>query len=222
MNEIDLITEQKIIVIIPALNEDNTIGPVVKCLKENRLVNEIIVINDFSTDKTATVAEESGAVVVNNKKNLGYGKSLDVGFRTAITRDATIIITFDADGQHKVADIEKIVNPILNNQADLVIGIRPYKQRVAEQIFALYSKKIGVSDPLCGFKAYKAEVYKKIGYFEKIKSIGTELMFNASKAKFRIKQIPIQMDPRKDKPRFGQTITGNYKIMVALFKLMFR
>ena len=214
--------EQIIITIIPALNEENTIGPVVKGIKENNLVNEVIVVNDFSTDKTAIIAEENGAIVVNNKKNLGYGKSLDVGFKTAMNRNATIVFTFDADGQHKAADIEKIVNPILNNQADVVVGIRPYKQRVAEKIFGLYSRKIGVSDPLCGFKAYKAEVYKKIGYFEKIKSIGTELMFNASKAKFRIKQIPIQMDPRKDKPRFGQTITGNYKIMVALFKLMFR
>src|SRR3989344_2962587 len=217
-----MLKKKKIVAIIPALNEENTIGQVVKELKDNRLVDEVIVVNDFSQDKTAALAEENGAIIVNNRKNLGYGKSLDLGFKTAIERDAGIIFTFDADGQHQAADIEKMIMPILTDEADVVVGIRPRKQRIAEKLFALYSKRIGIKDPLCGFKAYRAEVYKKIGYFEKSNSIGTELMFNASSAKFRIKQIPIRMDHREDKPRFGQTLNGNYKILKGLFRMIFR
>ncbi len=214
--------KQKVVAIIPALNEENTISQVVGELKNNHLVDEVIVINDFSQDKTAAIAQENGAIVVNNHKTLGYGKSLDVGFKKAVELGANIIFTFDADGQHQAADVEKMVLPLLNNEADLVIGIRPHKQRIAEKLFALYSKKIGIEDPLCGFKAYRAEVYQTIGFFEKTNTIGTELMFQASKARFRIKQIPIQMDPREDKPRFGQTLTGNYKIMKGLLNLMLK
>lgn len=214
---------KKICAVIPALNEETTIGGVVEGLKNNALVDHIIVVDDYSRDKTGDIARKKGALVIRNNKTLGYGKSINNGFKKAAEINANIIFTFDADGQHSQNDIKKVINPILKNESDIVVGIRPKKQRILERIFALYSKKtIGIEDPLCGLKAYNINAYNHIGYFEKIKSIGTELMFRAADKNIKIKQVKINMSKRYDNPRFGKALKGNFKILMAMLRIMFR
>ena len=183
--------DKKVTAVVPALNEENTIGDVVKGLRSR--VDEVIVVDDGSRDKTPAIAQREGAVVISHEKNAGYDKSIDEGFALAAKRGAGIILTFDADGQHNPDDIPRLIAPILTGKADLVVGRRPYKARITEYLFAFIARmKAGVDDPLCGLKSYDVKVYNDVGYFDRLASIGTELMFRAGKKGYRIAQIDIQ------------------------------
>jgi glycosyltransferase involved in cell wall biosynthesis len=213
-------TEQKVIVVIPALNEEKTILKVIRGLK--KYVDEIILVNDASTDKTAIIAQREGAIVLSHNKKQGYDKSIDDGFALVAKREARIILTFDADGQHNPEDIPKIIEPILKGEADVVVGRRPHYSRIAEYLFAFIARiKAGIDDPLCGLKAYRIDVYKDIGYFDRISSIGTQCMFNARKRGYRLIQKNITLNERDDIPRFGKRVKANWKISKAIFKTLY-
>ena len=213
--------KQKIIAVIPALNEENTIAEVLKSIK--KFVDKTIVVDDGSKDKTQMISKENSAIVVSHDTNMGYDKSIDDGFKEAIKYNPTVIFTFDADGQHNSSDIQKFINPIIEKKADVVVGIRPKKQRLSENLFSHYSRKrIGIGDPLCGIKSYSAEAYKKVGYFDKLNSIGTELMFNCYKYGYKIIEVKVGMNTRQDTPRFGNKIKSNLRILNALIKIYFK
>jgi len=210
--------KEKIIAVIPAFNEEETISTVVKNLK--KYVNEVVVVDDASSDMTCKEAEKDSAIVVKNKENLGYDGAINQGFKKAVELNASIIFTFDADGQHIPEDIPKVIEPIKKNDADVVVGIRPYYQRISEKIFSRYARrKIGIKDPLCGVKALSAEAFNKIGYFDSLNSIGTELLFNCHKKGFRIKELEIHMNKRKGKTRLGNSFKSNLKIFSALLRI---
>lgn len=209
----------KVAVVIPALNECATIGRVVASVRP--FADEVVVVDDGSFDETARIARDGGAEVVSHAKNEGYDKSIEDGFYHAIGRGAEVVVTFDADGQHLADNIPTVIEPILRGEADLVVGLRPYRARFTEHIFAWVSKaKAGIDDPLCGLKAYRAEVFRKVGHFDKRQSIGTELMFRARKQGFRIEQRRIALEKRRDVPRFGRAVKANYKIFKAILKTL--
>ena len=211
--------EKKVIAVIPALNEEKTISKVIKGVK--KYVDEVILVDDASTDKTAIIAQQEGATVLSHEKNQGYDKSIDDGFALAAKRGASIILTFDGDGQHNPEDIPVIIVPILNGEADVVVGKRPHYARIAEYLFAVVAKiKAKIDDPLCGLKAYHINVYRDVGYFDRISSIGTQLMFDAKKRRYRVVQKNITLNERDDIPRFGKIIKANCKIFKAIFKTM--
>jgi glycosyltransferase involved in cell wall biosynthesis len=209
--------DKKVIAVIPALNEENTLGAVLSGLKDK--VDEIILVDDCSKDKTGEIAANTGAVILRHDKNMGYDKSIDDGFGLAAKRGAQIILTFDADGQHNPDDVPKIIKPIVDGTADIVVGRRPYKARITEHLFAFIAKRrCGIEDPLCGLKAYDIKVYKDIGYFDRLSSIGTELMFRTSRKGYRIVQLDIRLNRRRDAPRFGRILKANWKIFKAIIK----
>ncbi len=212
--------EKKVIAVIPALNEEKTISKVIRGVK--KYVDEIILVDDSSTDRTAIIAQKEGAIVFSHKKNKGYDKSIDNGFALAAKRGATIILTFDGDGQHNPEDIPKIIEPILNGDADVVVGKRPHYARIAEYLFAFVAKiRANIDDPLCGLKAYQINVYKDIGYFDRISSIGTQLIFNAKRRGYRVVQKNITLNERGDVPRFGRRVKANWKIFKAIVKMIY-
>ena len=209
--------EQKIIAVIPALNEESTIAQVLNGVKS--YVDEVILVDDGSTDQTAVIARSLGVFVLSNGTNLGYESSIDRGFSKAAERGATILLTFDGDGQHDPADIPRIVEPIARGEADVVTGIRPQYPRITEHLFALIAKrKANIWDPLCGLKAYHVKVYKDLGFFDRKSSIGVQFVFSAKKKGYRIAQIPISIQKRKDDSRFGKSIEANWKILKAIVK----
>ena len=112
----------KVIVGIPAFNEEKNIAVLIIQLK--KITDKIIVCNDGSTDLTSKIAEESGATVINHEKNLGYGAAIRSIFLKSKDLDGDILVTFDADGQHRIEDINGVINPIINGESDLVIGSR--------------------------------------------------------------------------------------------------
>jgi glycosyltransferase involved in cell wall biosynthesis len=207
---------QKITAIIPALNEEKTIENVMRSIKN--YVDEIILIDDGSKDKTAKIAAQD-ALVIKHEKNLGYDQSLNDGFKTAKERGAGIIITLDADGQHLTEDVPKLVQPIIAGEADVVTGKRPYPARFMEKVFGKFGRKFGISDPLCGMKAYSVRVYDEIGFFDNITSIGTQLALTAVKKGYKVTEIPIQLRKREDVPRFGRKVKANLKLFLAYLRV---
>ena len=200
-------------IVIPALNESATISVIVEAVKKYGVP---IVVDDGSTDNTAELARQAGGVVVSHECNRGYDAALDSGFRKASEIACEVIITLDADGQHDPSLIIKFIEWI-DAGAEVVVGTRSARQRLAEHVFAWYTRsRFGIHDPLCGMKAYKTSVYRALGHFDAYGSIGTELMIFAAKNGYRIDQIPFEVRDRLGESRFGKVLSGNYKIFRAM------
>ncbi len=201
--------------VIPALNEEETIAVVVRAAKEH--VDEVIVVDDASSDHTAALARNEGAKVISHPTRQGYDVSISDGFKLADANNDEIVVTMDADGQHVPSDIPRLIGPIEKREADIVVGRRPRITRVAETLFAAAAKSVlGIEDPLCGFKAYDMKVYRDSGHFDTVSSIGTQLMFEAKKRGYRLVQVDIELKEREDNPRFGGRIISNLRILRAL------
>ena len=120
----------EIVVGIPAFNEEKNIASII--LKLKKITNKIIVCNDGSSDLTNKIAEELGVIVINHSKNLGYGAAIRSIFLKAKEMNSEILVTFDADGQHRIEDIQNVVEPIMKKEADIVIGSRFLEENVGD------------------------------------------------------------------------------------------
>jgi glycosyltransferase involved in cell wall biosynthesis len=209
----------KVVAVIPAFNEAATVAQVVAEVR--RRVDQVIVVDDASTDGTAEVAEQAGATVLRHPVNMGYDASLNDGAAAAVATGADVFLTFDADGEHRPEDIPALVGPIVENAADVVIAHRPCLTHASERLFALYTRfRFGVRDPLCGFKAYHRRVFERFGRFNTLNSIGTELMLRAVKAGFRLAVVPIPRRTRADTSRFyARVLRANLRILGAMLRV---
>ena len=190
----------KIVIGVPAFNEEKNIARII--IKLKKFSNDIIVCDDGSTDETALIAKSLGAIVVSHEKNQGYGAGIRTIFLKAREINADVLITFDADGQHRVEDITKVLEPIKNNEADVVIGSRfldekskipKYRKVGIKTITSLTNSSIGqkLSDSQSGFRAYEKKVLQDISPSENGMGVSTEILIKASKNKFRISEVPI-------------------------------
>jgi glycosyltransferase involved in cell wall biosynthesis len=206
-------------IVIPAFNESATIEAVVSAV---RVYGLPIVVDDGSVDNTSELAANAGAVVVSHSQNCGYDSALNSGFKKAAELGVAIIITVDADGQHDPSLIQRFIDK-MDAGADVVIGVRSQRQRFSEHLFAWYSNfRFGIKDPLCGMKAYRKTVYESLGHFDSYNSIGTELMIFAAINRFNICQVFVKVRDRNGQSRFGQMISGNYKIVSAMLLSLWR
>lgn len=203
----------EVAIIIPAYNEETSIGRVV----QNTLqYGNVIVVNDCSKDKTAEIAEKSGAIVISHSVNKGYDGALNSGFAKANELDCKYAITFDADGQHD-SKLIKCFLDFFENGTELVLGMRSKPARLMEYIFGIYtSLRFGIKDPLCGMKAYCMSIYRRKGAFDTYQSIGTELALWAAKNNAKVIQKPIPIYNREGVPRFGRLLNANLKIFRAM------
>ena len=203
----------RVAIIIPAYNEESTIGSVIIAVKK---IGIPIVINDGSSDNTAKISSEHGAIVISNSYNLGYDEAINTGFKIANMIECKYAITIDADNQHNPEDLTKIIY-LLKSGYNLVIGVRPRLQRMSEYVFSKLFKIIfSIDDPLCGLKGYDMKYYNKLGYFDSYKSIGTELMIYIAVQGGKIYNQKIDIRERIDYPRFGSLMNANYKIFRSL------
>lgn len=195
----------KIIAVIPAYNEESTIADIVKRTKE--YVDEVIVVNDGSTDDTAQIADDAGAFVYSNEYNMGLGTTMKNGLKNAKRLKADIVVTIDADGQYIPEEIPLILEPIKNLEADLVLGIRSKGDgskmnlinRIGNKVFTWAVNRFArlhLSDTQTGFRAIRREVIEEI----KITSDFTytqELVIRCAEEGFRIEEVPITFLKRK-------------------------
>ena len=193
----------KIIVGIPAFNEEKNIASIITKLLD--VTDTIIVCNDGSNDLTSEIAEKMGAVVINHEKNLGYGGAIRSIFLKAKEMDGDILVTFDADGQHRIEDIKKVTEPITNQEADLVIGSRflddsekevPQYRKVGIKVITKVTNasiKKQLTDSQSGFRAYSKNVINELNPSELGMGISTEILIKASNKNFKIVDVPIKI-----------------------------
>lgn len=206
-------------IVIPALNEASSIAPVVKAAREYGLP---IVVDDGSSDDTAEIARNAGAEVISHERNRGYDAALNSGFKRAAQLGSVFAVTMDADGQHNPELLGRFAQE-LEQGADVVIGVRDRKQRLAEHLFAYVTKWLwGIKDPLCGMKGYRMSVYNRLGHFDAFGSIGTELALFAVRNRYRLSQIPVPTRDRVGAPRFGRLLHANFLILRALLLAFWR
>jgi len=190
-----------IVVGIPAYNEEKNIGGII--LKLKKLVDKIVVCNDGSNDLTGEIAEGLGAIVINHEKNLGYGAAIKSILNKGVDINADVLVTFDADGQHRVDDIRSIIEPILNKDADIVIGSRflgqndknipAYRKAGIKTITSItnLSTDVKITDSQSGYRAYNKQVLKDIIPSESGMGVSTEILIKANKKGFKIVEVPI-------------------------------
>lgn len=188
---------------LPAYNEEENIAEIIEKLK--KITPNIIVCNDGSSDQTGLIAEKMNATLVNHAKNMGYGASIKSIFTKFMEVDGDILITFDADGQHRIEDIQKVVEPIMNNDADIVIGSRflgdgdeevpTYRKFGIKTITNLTNAALDskITDSQSGFRAYSRKVFPSIIPSEQGMGVSTEILIRAGKNNFRIKEVPIKI-----------------------------
>jgi glycosyltransferase involved in cell wall biosynthesis len=192
---------------IPAYNEEKNIGAIIIQLK--KIASKIIVCDDGSTDSTNSIAKELGAIVISHSKNQGYGATIRSIFLKAKEIDSDILVTIDADGQHDVADVEKIIKPIINNECDIVIGSRfleksqdiPTYRKFGINIITKVtnaSMKDNLTDSQSGFRAYNKKVIEEISPSETGMGVSTEILIKASNKNLRIGEVPITVNYEGD------------------------
>ena len=198
---VELNKEVKIAVGLPAFNEEENIGKIIAQLLNKSYA--VIVCNDGSSDSTGIIAEKMGAIMINHKKNLGYGAAIGSIFKKAREDKFDILVTFDSDGQHRISDIEKIIEPIQNKMSDIVIGSRftgdgkadmpKYRKLGIKVITNLVNSQTGkkITDSQSGFRAYNTKVLAQINPSESGMGVSTEILIKANKQKLKIKEIPI-------------------------------
>ena len=191
----------KVTIGIPAFNEEKNIAKIIVKLK--KIYDEIIVCNDGSTDLTGEIAENLGAIVINHKQNLGYGAGINSIIKKSKEIDTDILVTFDADGQHKVEDVKKVIEPIKNGDADLVIGSRflsktkekiPEYRKIGINIITKVTNaglKKKITDSQSGFRAYSKDLISKLDISDMGMGISTEILIKTNSLGFRIAEIPI-------------------------------
>ena len=193
----------KIVVGIPAFNEEENIGKIIAKLK--KITNEIIICNDNSTDSTKEIAEQMGVIVVNHERNLGYGAAIKTIFLKAREVGADILVTMDGDGQHRIEDLKTITKPILEKQSDIVIGSRfleneeknipKYRKIGIKAITKLanISLENPITDSQSGFRSYSKKAIEEITPSENGMGISNEILIKASKLRMKILEVPIEV-----------------------------
>ena len=225
----------KLVIIIPAYNEEkhivNTLNKIPSEIEGIEDI-QVIVIDDGSTDSTARVALDSGkAEVISYKKNRGVGYAFRKGINAALKAGANIIVNLDADGQFDPKDIEKLIKPILNGNADMVTGSRfiikqktpnfSFTKRVGNKIFTkavnfLTGEKF--TDTQCGFRAYSREAALKLnlfGDFTYTQEVFLDLMYKG----MRIEEIPVSVVYKENRKSRVVKNPFNYGIKALLIML---
>ncbi|NOQ34174.1 MAG: glycosyltransferase [Methanosarcinales archaeon] len=190
-----------VVAVLPAYNEEIAIGSVV--LRTKECVDEVIVIDDGSTDKTVQIAEAAGARVISHDDNMGKGAALKTGFDIESKNGADIIVTLDSDGQHNPDEIPHLIAPILAGEADMVNGSRyingngkntPAYRRIGQRILdCVTNVNTGqsITDTQSGFRAFAAHTLPVFRFKSNGLAIESEMLADAAKAGLRVKEVEI-------------------------------
>jgi glycosyltransferase involved in cell wall biosynthesis len=221
-----------IMVCIPTYNAESTISEAVKQCK--KFADLVLVVNDGSTDNSAKVAKEAGAEVLTHKINLGYGGAIKSCLTEALKRKAKVTITFDADLQHDSKDLLKLIEPILTEKADIVIGsrfleesddVKPYRKFGIKLITTLVNSFSGskIKDAESGLRSYDYYALRKIVPNLETEGMGmsAEILLKAAVNKLKIIEVPRkEMYPDNIQTSSQNPIKHGLTVISTIFKLI--
>lgn len=212
----------KITVVIPAFNEAKVISSVVSAVKGK--VDEVIVVDDGSSDNTARVAKNAGAKVARHFLNRGQGAALQTGISFALKTGADIIVTFDADGQHVAEEIEQVVKPLLLGEVDVVLGSRFLKPenkipqsrtillKLATWFTRLYTG-LKVTDAHNGFRALSRRAAEVIKIRQDGMAHASEIIEEIKRHNLKFKEVGVTIKYTYYSLEKGQKLTNAFSIV---------
>lgn len=214
----------KIIAVIPAYNESRRVGPVITSAL--KFVNEVIVVNDGSPDATAQVSADAGAVVVSHSQNCGAGAATMTGIIAARSRNADVVVTLDADGQHDPEDIPLLLKPIIDDQADIAFSNRfgqrnsiPFIRRLFNAIgnvVTLFATGRWISDSQSGFKVFGPKALKQVDLRMSGFEFCTEIVRESVIHDWRVAEIPSKVIYSEYTMAKGQSFANGVKTALKI------
>ena len=221
----------KIIVCIPAYNEEKNIASIVK--RARNYADEVIVCDDGSSDNTSSLAKQAGAIVINHTKNSGYGKTVRTLFQSALERDGEIIVTIDSDGQHDPEQIPTVIEPMLKSGFDIVIGSRfienkdnlkiPLYRSLGIKTITKFTKQASFSnltDAQSGFRGYTRHALEALNLNEDGMQISTEILLNAKSKKLSITEVPITISYDVDKSSTHNFLSHGVGVLFSVIQFI--
>jgi len=221
----------KVLIIVPAYNEENAIVNVINDIKINIPTADIVVINDGSIDNTSEVAKKENVIVLDLVNNLGIGGAVQTGFLFAQKYDYDIAVQVDGDGQHPAEYIKQIIEPIQKKEANVVIGSRflvkdndsfksSFFRRIGIRIISFVLKiftKMNITDPTSGFRAFDKEAIRLNAEFYPDDYPEPEIIILFYKKQLKVNEVPIIMNSRQA----GISSIGKFDSIYYMFKVIF-
>jgi len=215
----------KVAAVIPAYNEASAVIPVVKAVRG--AVDSVIVVNDGSSDDTAVLAVNAGAIVLSHVLNRGQGAALQTGISFAVSAGFDAIVTFDADGQHRADEIASVLAPIIRNEADVVLGSRFLNSKTnipvtrglvlkaATALTRLYTG-LAVTDAHNGFRAFSHRAASMIDLQQEGMAHASEVLEQVKRFRLRYVEVPVTIMYTDYSLSKGQRLTNAFKIVWEL------
>lgn len=219
----------KTLVIIPALNEADSIGDVIAQVGQHVPGADVLVINDGSTDETGRIAEACGAIVLHMPYNVGIGAAMQTGFKYAARKGYAVAVQTDGDGQHPPSEIPHLLDALADGAADVVIGSRfiedrGYRGTAARRVgIVILARLISAitgwhcTDPTSGFRASNQRALKLCAQTYPHDYPEPEALVMLHRAQLRLREIPITMRARETgQSSITPLLSGYYMIKVIL------
>ncbi len=198
-----------VVVIVPAFNEERCIGSVV--LRALQSADEVLVIDDGSTDGTAEIARAAGATVIRHEQNLGKGTALNTGLRKARELCPDVVVLIDGDGQHRPQEMCRVIAPILAGEADIVVGSRyldrnsqvPRHRVVGHRAFNMLTggaSGLSLTDSQSGYRALSPQALAALTFRSDGFSVESEMQFIAQERHLRVVETPVTIE-YNEKPK---------------------
>lgn len=216
-------------VILPVFNEAALLGGVLERVRQACGEGvRILVVDDHSGDASAGIARAAGARVIRHCFNMGYGVSLQTGFKAAMQEGASWVVIMDGDGQHDPASIPALVAPVVRGEADVVVGSRflgspdyvmPWPKRIGVLVFRIMARllaDLGVTDPTSGFQAFsrRAAAFCTHDLFP-FDFPDTDMLITLKKAGLRVTEVPVLMHNHPQ----GKTMHAGWVPYYYVFKM---
>lgn len=217
-----MMNDPRIFFVIPAYNEAGCVGNVIRHVR-NQYPN-VVVVDDGSADNTAIEAREAGAVVLVHLINRGQGAALKTGIDFALDAGADIIVTFDSDGQHRLEDVEALIEPVRSGVCDVALGSRflnsetqvPPMRRLTLKLGVLFTRvvsRINVTDTHNGFRALSRKAAGLIQIRQDRMAHASEILDEISRLKLRFREVPTRILYTEYSKAKGQRSSAAFRIV---------
>ncbi len=223
----------KILLIIPSYNEEENILKVYNQIKKSNHKIDYVFVNDGSTDNSLKIFKKNNLNYVNLIHNLGIGGAVQTGYKYAYENGYDIAVQFDGDGQHDINYLEKICDPVIQGQADMVIGTR-YLKKEESKFQSTFMRRLGsdiisffiriccrkkITDPTSGFRAVNRKVIKEFAEDYPTEYPEPESAVSLLVNKYKIDEVPVSMNEREggvSSIRLWKSVDYMIKVVLAI------